>query len=333
MPRKAPLRADVYFAQRRVAPRSSLPMKFGSLLDACGLANLIQRGDRVAVKLHFGEPGNTTTTPPALIRTLVTKLLDLQARPFIVDTCARTSPTRQDAIGCLRAASEHGYLEANLGAPVLVGDGFLGSDMVRLPCVGPHLHEVGVAAAIARADALIVVNHVTLHPETGLGGVLPATGLGCLARQSRLTLDLPTAGLEPSEEALDPRWRQEHRIPAIQLHDRIAEAAQAILQHHSGKTLFVNMLLQVTPDPDGVPWSDTAIIPDVGILLSRDPVGVDQATAEFINAQAGAPDTRLQDPLVRDKIRALTPDVDWQHLLRSAERLGCGKRQYELLIT
>ncbi len=327
------MRADVYFAQRRVAPRSSVPLKFGSLLDACGLANLIQRQDRVAIKIHFGEPGNTTTIPPALIRTLVAKLVDLQARPFIVDTCSRSSPSRRDAIGCLRAASEHGYLEANLGAPVLVGDGFDGSDMVRLACKGPHLQEVGVATAIARADALIVVNHVTLHPETGLGGVLHATGMGCLARHSRLTLDLPTPGLTLTDEAQDPRWRQENRIAALQIHDRIAEASQAILQHHAGKTLFINMLLQVTPDPDGVPWSDAAIIPDVGILLSRDPVGVDQATAEFINAQAGSPETRLQDPLSRDKIRTLVPDVDWQHLLRSAERLGCGQRQYELLIT
>jgi uncharacterized Fe-S center protein len=325
--------ADVYFAQRRVAPRSSLLTKFGSMLDASGLANLIGQRDRVAIKIHFGEPGNTTTTPPALVRALIQKLHDLQARPFVVDTCSRSGGLRADAVGCLQAAATHGYLEANLGAPVLVADGFDGRDMLAVPCVGPHQHEVGVATAIARADALIVVNHVTLHPETGLGGVLQATGLGCLDRQSRLTLDLPTPALEPPPEAAEANWRRDNRVPVLQLHDRIAESAQAVVTRLSGKALFVNVLLQVTPDPDGVPWSDAAIIPDVGLLLSRDPVGIDQATAEFINAQAGAPDTRLADPLSRDKIRALVPDVDWQHLLRSAERLGMGQRQYELLIT
>ena len=57
---------------------------------------------------------------------------------------------------------------------------------------------------------------------------------------------------------------------------------------------FFNFLLNITPDCDCVPWSDAPIVPDIGILASRDPVAIDQASYDLVNRQMGLAHTLLQ---------------------------------------
>ncbi|MNY28199.1 hypothetical protein D3C86_1621590 [compost metagenome] len=121
-------------------------------------------------------------------------------------------------------------------------------------------------------------------------------------------------------------------LPPDLLASRVAEAFGVVHRSKGGKILYCNVLMDLTPDPDGASWSDAAVIPDVGILVSRDPVGLDQATADFLNMQTGIPGTRLLDPATPDKIRSLAPAADWDYLLELVERDGLGSRDYELLI-
>lgn len=330
--------AEVYFAQRRATGGGGLMDKIEQLLDAAGLAQVVAPGDRVAVKTHFGEAGNTTHIRPEILRRLIKKVRQQDAHPFVTDTNARRSPRRTEAVGHLEVASAHGFNCVTLGAPVLIADGVDGRQGTAYPTGGAMLGSVAIAGAIDDAEALIVANHVTFHPEVGFCGALYHLGLGALTRQSKLALSTATtealvlAG--PASEAVighSGNAEGQALSPDV-LQARVAEAFGAIHRVKAGKILYINVLMDLTPDPDGAGWSDAAVIPDVGILVSRDPVGLDQATADFLNMQTGIPGTRLMDAGTPDKIRSLAPAADWDYLLELVARDGLGSRDYELLI-
>lgn len=312
--------AEVYFAQRRATGGGGLMEKVEQLLEAAGFVQAVLPGDRVAIKVHFGERGNTTYVRPEILRRIVSKVRRQEAHPFVTDTNARESQTRSDAVRHLAAAAAHGFSQETLGAPVIIADGLDGRDGVSV-ATGSGA-PVAVASAIAHADALIVVNHVTFHPEVGFVGALYHLGFGALTRAFRLEFQSA-----PSLVAAGP---PSSLVPLLA--EPIAEAFAAVMAGKPGKVIFCNALLDITPDPDGASWSDAAVLPDVGLLVSRDAVALDQATADFLNMQVGLPGTRLADVTAADKIRALVPAIDWTELLKAVERKKLGSRDYELLI-
>jgi uncharacterized Fe-S center protein len=114
---------------------------------------------------------------------------------------------------------------------------------------------------------------------------------------------------------------------------KMAEYAKGALQGKAGKALFVNFVTQVSPACDCYGHSDAPIVPDLGILVSLDPVAIDQACADLVNSAQGFPGTALNaghDP-GGDKFRGVHPDIDWEVTLAHAEKLGMGSRRYELV--
>ncbi|MFQ5842680.1 MAG: 4Fe-4S ferredoxin, partial [Thermodesulfobacteriota bacterium] len=77
---------------------------------------------------------------------------------------------------------------------------------------------------------------------------------------------------------------------------------------------------------------DTPIVGDIGVLCSSDPVAIDQASADLVNAQPGNEGSRLHTHLGpgEDKFRALYPQIDWGVQLQYAEEIGLGSRRYDL---
>jgi uncharacterized Fe-S center protein len=99
------------------------------------------------------------------------------------------------------------------------------------------------------------------------------------------------------------------------------------------RSFFVNFLTQISPACDCYPFADAPIVADIGIVASRDPVAIDQASADLLNAQPILESSCLKG--IRnahaDKIKAVYPKIDWQHQLQYAESLGLGNRAYDLV--
>ena len=79
------------------------------------------------------------------------------------------------------------------------------------------------------------------------------------------------------------------------------------------------------------------IVPEIGIVASLDPVAVDKASADLVNASAGIASSVLGDKegdnvleAGSDKIRVVT-GRDWMDLLKLGERVGLGSLQYDLI--
>ena len=78
--------------------------------------------------------------------------------------------------------------------------------------------------------------------------------------------------------------------------------------------------------------SDPPIVPDVGVLVSRDSVAVEQATYDLVNAQQGIPGSMVgESPPGEDKFAKLYPGVDTNVMLEYGQRIGLGSRDYKLV--
>ena len=127
--------------------------------------------------------------------------------------------------------------------------------------------------------------------------------------------------------AMEIEWNES----AQNLQEKICEHAYGVVK--SVPVFYLNFLLDITPACDCLDFSDAPIVPDIGILASRDPVAIDQASIDLVNQQSGLPGTALERGLLpgEDKFKALYPEVDYTIQLRYGEQIGLGSRRYELV--
>ena len=136
--------STVYFTNLRTRMGYSLLDKTRKLFKRSGFADRIEEGDKVAVKLHFGEAGNTAFLPPVFARVVVEEIKKAGGKPFLVDTNTLYKGSRGNAVDHIETAIANGFSYATVGAPVIIGDGLVGRDYVREEVNGKHF-EIGRA--------------------------------------------------------------------------------------------------------------------------------------------------------------------------------------------
>lgn len=360
--------SEVFFAQRRATQGGGLLDKIEQLFDVAGFSRLMREGELVALKLNFGERGNTTAIRPEMIKRVVKKVRQTGGEPFLTDS-NRLQGARRNAARHLHTAKDHGFSIHTVDAPLVVADGIAGKDFVPVEINGKHSKHVKIASAIHQADSLLVLNHFTGHHLTGFCGVLNNLGLGASSRNevglagSEVTIALnpdqckkcfrclaqcPTGALS-AEEGLSIDMRRcnacgdcvalcptsaiavKGKQQAEEYQEKMVEAFLGAVSNKRDKVGFVSFLLDITPDCDSWNWSDAPVVGDIGIIASRDPVALEQASVDFFLQQAVIPGTRL-DGCEKDRLRELAGGIDWEVQLRYAEKLGLGTRDYELFI-
>ncbi len=118
------------------------------------------------------------------------------------------------------------------------------------------------------------------------------------------------------------------------LNCKIAEYTQAIVADRP--CFYVNFIMNVSPECDCWGHNDAAIVPDLGIAASFDPVALDQACADMVSAAPALGGSVLTEKHPHchegeDKFHLIHPDTDWQSGLAHAEKLGIGTREYEII--
>jgi len=362
---------EVYFASARARDNEGLVEKLGHLMEAVGL-DLIPPKGLVAVKLHLGERGTTSFLRPIYVRKAVEKIKERGGKPFLTDTTTLYRGERQNAVDYLRLAVANGFSYATIGAPIIIADGLRAADTVECRVELKHFETVKYASAVRQADALVVLTHFKGHLAAGFGGAIKnvSMGLGSRSQKQRMHADVkpqlrkkevcvacgqcaqvcPAEAIQVEEVAhfdhnrcigcaecivVCPQgairilWNESPR----NLQEKMAETLYGVMQDKKDKIAFFNFLLDVTPDCDCFPWSDTAIVPDIGILGTKDPIAIDQASVDLVNQMPGIPTSALSSALEPggDKFQALFPQVDWSHQLAYGEELGLGSRRYKLV--
>jgi uncharacterized Fe-S center protein len=129
--------------------------------------------------------------------------------------------------------------------------------------------------------------------------------------------------------AIEIQWNEEQD----RFQKKMVEYAAGAMTGKADRVVFLNFLMQISPACDCYPTNDAPIVKDIGILASADPVAIDAASVDLVNAEESIPGTAIRDRLGKgeDKFRAIYPAMDWNIQLDHAQRLGMGERAYDLV--
>jgi uncharacterized Fe-S center protein len=181
------MKSSVFFSDLKVESKKTLFDKLDILLDRADLKGKIHEKDLVAIKLHFGEKGNTAFVRPIFLRRVVDRVKQYKGKPFLTDTNTLYTGTRSEAVSHLTTAFENGFTESVVNAPILIADGLRGNSAMKVRIDKPIFKTVSMAREIYMADALITVTHFKGHELSGFGGALKNLGMGCSSREGKLS--------------------------------------------------------------------------------------------------------------------------------------------------
>ena len=362
--------SKVYFIDMRASMQDTVIERLIKGIKKAGIRSIANERELLAVKMHFGERGNTSYIRPVFVRTVIDELKQTGCLPFLTDTNTLYVGSRSNTPDHIATAIRNGFSYASMGVPVVIADGLKGGNYESVPIKGKFFEEVKIASDIARADAMLVLTHVKGHELTGLGGALKNIGMGCGSRAGKMDMH---ADVRPrvsdacigcgkctqwcqvrAIKVVGKKARIDHDIcvgcaecivvcpvSAIKINwkwdarfvqERMVEYAAGVAKTKKRKMAYVSFIMDVSPQCDCYHFSDASIVPDVGILISRDPVAIDRASADLINRQEGIKGTAVKKRKAgADKLRDVNPDVDWTVQIKYAEKLRLGTAKYKLI--
>ena len=177
--------AKVYFSDLRADEISTLE-KLHRLMKAAGFEQIDFKDKYVAIKLHFGEPGNMAYLRPNWARVVCDYVRELGGKPFLTDCNTLYVGGRANALDHLDSAMLNGYSPMTTGAQCIIADGLNGEDYDLVPIRGgKYLRAAKIGRAIMDADIFISLTHAKGHVSAGFGGALKNIGMGCGSRAGK----------------------------------------------------------------------------------------------------------------------------------------------------
>ena len=369
-------KSKVYFTNLRTTPSSNLLDKMERLVKRAGITNIDFKNQFVAIKIHFGEPGNLAYIRPNYAARMATLLRSLGAKPFLTDCNTLYSGRRSNAVDHLESAMENGFNPISAKCEVIIADGLKGTDYREIEINGEYCKAPKIGAAIVDADIVLTMNHFKGHEQTGFGGALKNLGMGCASVGGKLELHSASQPIIDRENckscnicvkhcAHDAIHLDGNKIATTdyekcvgcgqcvalcqydaavmgdgdtseRLNYKIAEYSKAVLLDKPN--FHISFIMNVSPECDCWNHNDAAIVPDLGIAASFDPVALDKACADIvINAPILETGNRLSDSPHHDhlegcdKFHIMHPETNWQAGLEHAEKIGLGTQEYELI--
>jgi uncharacterized protein len=322
-------------------------LKDESLLDTelkRELPKHFKAGEKIAIKLHFGEPGNITSLRPAFVKKVVDALKALGAKPFLFDSPVSYAGPRNTVKDYEKAVITMGFGEDKIGCPSVISDSTL---IVK----GKGL-TYGTCKTLADADGVLVLTHVKGHFCSGFGGAIKNLGMGALSKATKQDIHdggkpkyvggctlcgacekscpLDNIRYADNRPYFDKNWCcgcsdcvYACQFGALKTNSGygfdylLSEGAGAALKHFK-KAYFINEVRRITKDCDCFGNPQKAITGDVGILLSDDIVAIDKASMDLINKAEG------EDFFL--KVHKKSPILH----IKEAEKLGMGSTEYKL---
>ena len=374
-------KSTVYFTDLRTSPGNSLPQKMKKLVRKAGIGQIDFKDKFTAIKIHFGEPGNVAYIRHNYAAALVDILKELGAKVFLTDSNTLYSGGRSNAVDHLKAAMDNGFNPISAHADVIIADGLKGTDYKEIELNGEYCKAPKLGAAIADADIIISMNHFKGHEQTGFGGALKNLGMGSASVGGKLELhssSQPVINLENCigcricekycrHDAVKVTGKKAHidyskcvgcgQCVAVCQHEgavvkdwdssetlnyKIAEYALAVVKDKP--SFHISFIMNVSPNCDCWNHNDAAIIPDLGIAASFDPVALDCACADLVKAAPVLQNNAITDIDGRagqdhshdhhageDKFHIIHPDTKWEAGVEHGEKIGLGSREYTLV--
>lgn len=255
---------------------------------------------RVAIKVHSGEKGNQNFLRPGFWKPIVDYV-----GGTVVECNTAYEGARDTTAKHRQLLTDHGW---NREFPVDLLDAE-GPDLELDIPNGKVIHKNYVGKDLANYDSMLVLSHFKGHPMGGYGGALKQLSIGVASSYGKAYIH----GAGRPEEL----WTADHNA----FLESMADAAGSVVSYFGGNLVYVNVMKNMSVDCDCCAVAEDPCIADIGILVSTDPIAIDQACVDLVRASSDPGKAHLLERI---------DSRNGVHTIEAAAALGYGSREYEL---
>ena len=283
--------ANVYFS------REITPEKVLELYKTLGK----ELSGKVAVKVHSGEKGNQNFLRPDFWKPVIDYVGGTVVECNTAYDGARNTTKRHREL-----IKEHGWTDY-FAFDLLDAEG---PDLELEIPDGKKINKNFVGKNIVNYDSLLVLSHFKGHPMGGYGGAIKQLSIGVASSFGKAYIH----GVGKPEDI----WTSDHDS----FLEAMADAASSVVDYFKGNIVYVNVMKNMSVDCDCCAVAEDPCIGDIGILVSDDPIAIDQACIDLVYA--------CSDPGKPHLIERIE-SRNGIHTVEAAAELGFGTREYNLI--
>lgn len=255
----------------------------------------------IAIKLHSGEEGNQNFLTPEFWAPIIRHL-----DGTVVECNTAYEGSRNTTEKHLKTIEKHGW-SRYFNVDLLDAEG---PDLVLDIPDGKVIQKNYVGKDIANYNGMLVLSHFKGHPMGGYGGALKQLSIGCASSYGKAYIH----GAGVPEDI----WTENHDL----FLESMADAASSVHNYFKDNIVYINVMKNMSVDCDCCAVAEDPCMKDIGILISTDPIAIDQACLDLVYAS--------DDPGKEHLIERIE-SRNGVHTIEAAEALGYGSRDYELI--
>ncbi|WP_432268350.1 DUF362 domain-containing protein [Catenibacterium mitsuokai] len=255
----------------------------------------------IAIKLHSGEEGNQNFLKPEFWAPIIRHL-----DGTVVECNTAYEGSRNTTEKHLKTIEKHGW-SRYFNVDLLDAEG---PDLVLDIPDGKVIQKNYVGKDIANYNGMLVLSHFKGHPMGGYGGALKQLSIGCASSYGKAYIH----GAGVPEDI----WTADHDL----FLESMADAASSVHDYFKDNIVYINVMKNMSVDCDCCAVAEDPCMKDIGILISTDPIAIDQACLDLVYAS--------DDPGKEHLIERIE-SRNGVHTIEAAEALGYGSRDYELI--
>lgn len=255
----------------------------------------------IAIKLHSGEEGNQNLLTPEFWAPIIRHL-----DGTVVECNTAYEGSRNTTEKHLKTIEKHGW-SRYFDVDLLDAEG---PDLVLDIPGGKVIQKNYVGKDIANYNGMLVLSHFKGHPMGGYGGALKQLSIGCASSYGKAYIH----GAGVPEDI----WTANHDL----FLESMADAASSVHNYFKDNIVYINVMKNMSVDCDCCAVAEDPCMKDIGILISTDPIAIDQACLDLVYAS--------EDPGKEHLIERIE-SRNGVHTIEAAEALGYGSRDYELI--
>ncbi len=256
---------------------------------------------KVACKFHSGEDGNQNFLHPEFWKPLVDKV-----NGTVVECNTAYDGARNTTEKHLKLLKKHGWADY-YDVDLLDAEG---PDYVMDIPDGFRIKKNYLGKDIKNYDFLVVMSHFKGHPMGGYGGALKQLSIGCASSYGKAYIH----GAGNTDEI----WTADHDS----FLESMADATASVVRLFNGNAIYFNIMKNMSVDCDCCAVAEDPCLKDIGMLVSLDPVAIDQACLDLVEKSG---DKGVAHFMERVNSR------NGKHTIEMAEKHGIGTRDYELV--
>mgnify|MGYP002508651029 CR=1 FL=1 len=286
------MKSKVYFS-KTITPEK--------VLELYKLINTPLSG-KVAVKVHSGETGNQNFLRPDFWKPLIDHV-----GGTVVECNTAYEGTRNTTEKHVKTMKDHGWTD-NFPVDIMDAEG---PDLVLSIEKGKQIQKNYVGKNLANYDSMLVLSHFKGHPMGGYGGALKQLSIGAASSFGKAYIH--GAG-EPEKI-----WTSDHDS----FLESMADAALSVVDYFKGNLVYINVMKNMSVDCDCCAVAEDPCMKDIGILISLDPIAIDQACLDLVYAASDDPGQAHLLERIESRRGVYT--------IEASAALGFGSREYELV--